>query len=127
MQKLYNMFNVNIETFIQQALEHSMPQLHRSLGAIRTRANCLGYGNRKNEDDGETYFSREINHKNRRTKDEIMEVKEFVSAPIESKNSLRTDIEVDVDIIPKESRKVEISIVDLDSIIQILTLARSQP
>ena len=98
----------------------------RSLGAIRTRANSLGYGNRRNEDDGETYFSREINYKNRRTKDEILEGKEFVSVPIESKNSLRTDNEIDTVIIAKKSTKVEISVEDLDAIIDMLTLVRRQ-
>ncbi len=91
----------------------------RTNGAICTKANHLGYGNKRNKNDGHTYFHKEINHKNRRTKDEISEEREKV--PIESTNSTGTNIEVDSDIISK----VEISVADIDIITDILTRVRS--
>ena len=47
-------------------------QLERSEPAIKTRANYLGFGYYHNKADEKTYFVGEINHKNRRTKDEIL-------------------------------------------------------
>ena len=44
----------------------------RTKSAIYTRANNLGYGYKRNNDNGLTYFIQDINHKNRRTKDEIL-------------------------------------------------------
>ncbi len=92
----------------------------RSFGAIRTRANHLGYGNKKNKKDDDTYFFNKINHKTRRGKDEML--KELEKVPIEPKNPMGEDIEIASDIIPK---KVEIFVDDIDVIIQILTAAKA--
>ncbi len=113
-----NILLVSIENGISLAGISEIISL-RSQGAICTRANYLGYGNKRNKDDGHTYFHKEINYKNRRTKEEMYKEREKI--PIEPTSSTGTNIEVDNDIISK----VEISVADLDKIIKILTTAKA--
>jgi hypothetical protein len=61
-----------------------------------------------------------VNHKHRRTKEENLEGKEFLSVVTEAKESQGTDIEVVTDIIPK----IEITLKAPGISIEILTTAR---
>ena len=79
----------------------------RSYSTIYTKANYLGYGYKRDNFNGKTYFHKEINHKNRRKKEEILEDKEFLPVSTEKKESQRTDNKVDSVIIAK---KIEINI-----------------
>jgi hypothetical protein len=96
--------------------------LNRSVSAIYSKANKLGYGYKTNKSDGLKYFKEEIQHKNRRTKEEILEGKEFLSVATENNESQGTDNKVDTVIIPK---KIEINLIELNRAIQILTTARN--
>lgn len=102
-----------------KSIEDLANDLNRSIQAICSKGNLLDYGYFTNKNDGLKYFKSTINHKDRRTKGEMMEGKEFVSVP-ESKDS-EVNIDVAADIIPK----IEINLIDLDIAIQILTMARS--
>ncbi len=111
-----------LKKYIEQgiSLEDTSAFFNRSVPSIISKANRLGYGYKTNKTDGLKYFTENINHKNRRTKAEMHEGKEFLSLATENKDSQRTDNEVDTVIIPK----VEINLIDIDIAIQILTMAR---
>ena len=110
-------------TIIQNiAIEDIAKQLNRSVQAVCTKGNNLGCGYRTNKSDGLKYFTENINHKNRRTKEEILEGKEFLSVATENNESQGTDNKVDTVIIPK---KIEINLIELNRAIQILTTARN--
>ncbi len=104
------------------SLQNISKSLNRSLSSIYSKGNELGYGYYTDKKNRLKYFKPNINHKNRRTKKEILEGREFVSVATEMIESQGTDIEIASDIIPK---KLAIDIVDLDIIIHILTTVRS--
>jgi len=94
--------------------------LNRSESSIISKANKLGYGYYSNKDDGLKYFKSEVNHKHRKTKEELQEGKEFLSVATENNESQGTDIEVVTDIIPK----IEITLKTPGISIEILTTSR---
>ena len=102
------------------SLQDISKKLNRSIPAIFSKGNELGYGYYSNKEDGLKYFKAEVNHKHRRTKEEIQEGKEFLSVATERKDSQRIDNKVDTVIISK----AEINLIDLDIVIQILTTTR---
>jgi hypothetical protein len=72
----------------------------RTKGAILFKANNLGYGQKRNVDNGETYFTNGINHISRRTKDEILA--EEGKVPIPSAKSVEDLLNKSTDIIAKK-------------------------
>ena len=60
------------------SIDVAVSQLERTKASIFTRANYLGFGYKANKDDGKIYFLEDINHKNRRTKEEILADREKV-------------------------------------------------
>jgi len=102
------------------SLQDISKKLNRSIPAIISKGNELGYGYYSNKEDGLKYFKAEVNHKHRRTKEENLEGKEFLSVVTEAKESQGTDIEVVTDIMPK----IEITLKAPGISIEILTTTR---
>ncbi len=67
----------------------------RSLGAILTKANNLGYGNYHNKSDRFTYFKSDIKHKTR-----------SCNSKFTSTTEVDNDVKVDTGIIPKTADNV---------------------
>jgi len=108
--------------FQNRSVEGVSKQLNRSEPAVISKGNELGYGYYTDKVTGQKYFKKTINHKHRRTQADIQEGKEFMSAPPENQSSQNVDIEDRKNIIPK----IEIDPVDIDFMIQILTMAKNK-
>ena len=78
----------------------------RSVSAIYTRANYYGFGYKMNKEDNKVYFHKGINHKNRRTKEEILA--ELGKVPIHSAKSVEDCDEKSTVIIPEINQSDEI-------------------
>ena len=79
---------------------------HRTKASIFTRANYLGFGYKTNKDDGQIYFLEDINHKNRRTKEEILA--ELGKVPIHPAKPVEDCVEESTVIIPEINQSDEI-------------------
>ncbi len=53
-------------------IDEMITQLKRTESSVKTKANHLGFGHYYDKEDETTYFVNNINHKNRRTKKEIL-------------------------------------------------------
>ena len=104
-----------------KSIEDFANDLNRTIQAVCSKGNLLGHGYFTNKIDGLMYFKETINHKNRRTNDEILEG--TAKVPIESAKAVEDCDKKSTVIIPKK-RTIEISLGDIDLIIKILTKER---